>query len=247
MAVERSGAGDPSRTIVLLWRWSPTHTRGRKPSLTIDRIVQAATAVADREGLAEMSMARVAAELGVGTMSLYTYVPAKAELIDLMVDMAFQSRDLTTDADDWRARIQLFADRTLEMHRRHPWLRQVSLVRPPLGPGLLAQQEYLFAALRLTPLSPIEITTATAAIVTFVDAAAVALVENEQAAPPVDDYWEELKSFWEDTFDVERYPTMTQLWEEGGFNRSTSDTATDAFTFGLRRMLDGIEGLIGGG
>jgi AcrR family transcriptional regulator len=61
-------------------------TRGPKPGLTVERIVRAAIEVADAEGLAALSMRRVADQLGVGTMSLYTYVPGKAELIDVMLD-----------------------------------------------------------------------------------------------------------------------------------------------------------------
>jgi predicted acetyltransferase len=79
---EQSGPGEPERTLALLWRKPVEHTRGRKPSLTVDRIVGAAIAVADRDGLEAMSMAAVAAETGVSTMTLYTYVPGKAELID---------------------------------------------------------------------------------------------------------------------------------------------------------------------
>ena len=49
-------------------------------------ILRAALALADAEGLDGVSMRRVADRLGVGTMSLYTYIPSKAELLDLMKD-----------------------------------------------------------------------------------------------------------------------------------------------------------------
>ncbi|GFJ93720.1 TetR/AcrR family transcriptional regulator [Phytohabitans rumicis] len=74
------------RTIDLLWGEWARPARGPKPSLTLDRIVDAAIALADREGIDALSMRRVAAELGAGTMSLYRHVPGKAELLALMLD-----------------------------------------------------------------------------------------------------------------------------------------------------------------
>src|SRR5215472_7517901 len=63
--------------------------KGPKPGLSLDRIVAAAVHVADTEGLAAVSMSRVATELGAAPMSLYRYVAAKDELLALMVDAAY--------------------------------------------------------------------------------------------------------------------------------------------------------------
>ena len=85
----RTGAGDPARTLRLLWRDPAAVPRhGPRQGLTIDQIVAAATALADTEGLDAVTMRRVAASLGVVPMTLYTYVPGKAELLDLMLDSA---------------------------------------------------------------------------------------------------------------------------------------------------------------
>ena len=72
----------------LLWGRQEPPTRGPKPGLTLDRIVRAAIAVADEHGLETVSMRSVAKRLGVGTMSLYRYVPGKSELLDLMLEAA---------------------------------------------------------------------------------------------------------------------------------------------------------------
>ena len=79
MTIEYSGKGDPARSLALLWRTSERTSRKGKPDLNVDRIVRAAIEVADAEGLQALSMRRVAERLGVGTMSLYTYVPGKPE------------------------------------------------------------------------------------------------------------------------------------------------------------------------
>ncbi|MFE5998159.1 TetR/AcrR family transcriptional regulator C-terminal domain-containing protein [Streptomyces sp. NPDC056454] len=81
-----TGSGDIARSLELLWGTGDRPSRGPKPGLTLDRIVTAAVAVADAEGLSAVSMRRLSTELGTGTMSLYRYVPGKAELLDLMLD-----------------------------------------------------------------------------------------------------------------------------------------------------------------
>src|SRR5689334_25423292 len=73
----------------LLWGTREPPTRGPKPGLELGGIVAAAIKLADAQGLGELSMRKVAQELGVGTMSLYRYVPGKAELLDLMLDAVY--------------------------------------------------------------------------------------------------------------------------------------------------------------
>lgn len=250
MAVERSGGGDPARTIALLWRRPPEpRTVGRKPKVSVDQIVTAAVAVADREGLGAMSMARVAQELGVGTMSLYTHVPGKAELVDLMVDTVLQERDLTPEGS-WRERVKHYADRTRVVYQRHPWMREVSIVRPPLGPGLMDGQEFLLAALADSGLEPGRVTVAHVAIEGFVHGAAAAEVDDQQLAAATgetgDAWWRARQLFWDDYFDVERYPTMTALWNAGAYDTegALADTVRSSFDYGLDKLLDGLEGAL---
>jgi len=75
-------------TAEFLWRARSRPTRGPKPALTLDQITDAAIAVADAEGLAAVSMQRVAAELGYTKMSLYRYLPGKAEMVAAMLERA---------------------------------------------------------------------------------------------------------------------------------------------------------------
>jgi AcrR family transcriptional regulator len=86
MTAVYGGSGDPARSLALLWRVRDRPLRRGRTDLDVDRIVRAAIEIADSDGLAALSMRRVAERLAVGAMSLYTYVPGKAELIDLMFD-----------------------------------------------------------------------------------------------------------------------------------------------------------------
>ena len=76
-------------SIALAWGRAERPRRGPKPGLSLERIVAAGIHLAVTDGLGSVSMGRVAAELGASTMALYRYVPAKDDLLTLMVDTAF--------------------------------------------------------------------------------------------------------------------------------------------------------------
>jgi AcrR family transcriptional regulator len=243
---EFSGRTDPARILPLLWRHrvvAAERSTGRPPKLTVDAVVAAAVAAADAEGLAATSMARLAARLEVGTMTLYTYVPSRAELVDLMVDDVLRGRALPGPGEPrpagWREQVHLYADRTRAMYLAHPWLSQVSLVRPPIGPGMLAEREYVLSTVAGLGLPLHRIDPAALAITAYVTAGARQEAESAQVRRATgesdDEWWLRRTELWEDWFDVERHPTMTKLWNGGGFEGSE-----DAFGYGLRLLLDGI-------
>ncbi|HEX5113850.1 MAG TPA: helix-turn-helix domain-containing protein [Pseudonocardiaceae bacterium] len=127
---DRTGAGDPARTLRLLWRDTRASGRGPRPGLTVDGLVAAAIEVADGRGLAAVTMRRVARSLGVAPMSLYTYVPGNAELLDLMLDAVYARMSRTDLAGrSWRAQVTAVAPENGELFRRHPWAAMVSTSR----------------------------------------------------------------------------------------------------------------------
>jgi AcrR family transcriptional regulator len=241
-------------TLALLWRHRAEPARrsgpGRPSRITVDQVIAAAVEVADTDGMAALSMARVADRIGVAVMSLYTHVASKAELVELMVDAAMRERGLPGPGhpdrpDGWRAQIELYAQQTRAVHRRHPWLREASTVRIPLGPGTMAQQEYLLLALQETGLAPREMFAAASAIATHVDAAAHEEAETAQAEKVTgqswDAWWAERQLVWEEYFDVTEYPTMSQVWVEGDFEAAGAPDLEDSYDYGLQRLLDGIQ------
>ncbi|SDT77490.1 TetR/AcrR family transcriptional regulator [Actinoplanes derwentensis] len=227
----------------LLWRRSlaKRRTTGRPPRLSVDAVVAAAIRIADADGLEAASMARVAADLGAATMTLYTYVPSRADLTALMVDEVLLARDLTATGLSWRERVGLFADRTRAMFLTHPWLTEVSLVRPPLGPGTMAEREFLIATMSEIGLPVGEINRAALSVTAYVYAFAREAGEEKGAERAsglsTESWWHERGEFWEKWFDVEKHPAMTALWNAGGFE----DQDQTAFAYGLALLLNGIE------
>jgi AcrR family transcriptional regulator len=122
----------------LLWGRRGQGKRGPRPGLSTDQIVDAAIRLADAEGLESVSMARVAAELGFTTMSLYRYVTSKEELLQLMWNAsALSSEKMTLDAGSWRPRLRMWAEVQRAVIERHPWITQLPMAAPPLSPNSL--------------------------------------------------------------------------------------------------------------
>src|SRR3954464_12647728 len=96
--------------------------RGRPPAYTRDQVVEAAIRLADAEGLAAVTMRRIATEIGAGAMSLYTYVPDKDRLLDLMVDRVGPDAPAVSLSGDWRADMVALAASQRALMLAHPWL-----------------------------------------------------------------------------------------------------------------------------
>ncbi|MGH9120025.1 MAG: TetR/AcrR family transcriptional regulator [Acidimicrobiales bacterium] len=257
---ESSGRGDPRRSMELLWELGAGPTRGPKPGLTLRAIVTAAVELADAEGLSALSMRRVAERLGKSAMAIYTYVPGKAELLDLMLDTALGELPTSYPLDKgWRPAVEASARDGWEFYERHPWVLQISGARALLGPhefDCYESQLRLFDGLGLPGG---EIARIVAVVHGFVRGAAKAVSDAataEQATGLSDDDWWEarapvLEEIMGDQF-AERYPTAARLdAEDHAFvqlDRAEDDDtpytvrdALDTFEFGLQRLLDGIE------
>ncbi|MEU6719253.1 TetR/AcrR family transcriptional regulator [Nonomuraea sp. NPDC046802] len=119
----------------------------RRPVLTREAIVAAAIQVADAEGLAAVSIRRVAAELGARAMTLYSYIERKEDLLALMLD------EIATEVlvegplpDDWRQALLTLARHEREVVRRHPWRVELISHRLAVGPNGLRHVEQKLAA-----------------------------------------------------------------------------------------------------
>jgi AcrR family transcriptional regulator len=133
-----SGAQPPELPpgLELLWGRRDRGRRGPKPGLTVDAIVETAIRLADSEGLAAVSMARLAKELGFTTMSLYRYISSKDEILQLMWNASAQgAEDFALEGDNWRQKIRAWALVQREMLDRHPWITQMPMAAPPLAPN----------------------------------------------------------------------------------------------------------------
>ncbi|MFD7876651.1 TetR/AcrR family transcriptional regulator [Streptomyces sp. NPDC059766] len=132
-----------------LWPASVQPRRGRKPAYSREVITEAAVALADTEGFEGVTMRKVAARVGAGVMSLYSYAPDKETLLNLMVDHVSGELPTTTAlTGDWRADLKAIAHLQRAHMLRHPWLPAALSTRRIPGPNTLDFLEHALAALR---------------------------------------------------------------------------------------------------
>ncbi|TMR96515.1 TetR/AcrR family transcriptional regulator [Nonomuraea basaltis] len=249
MTVEYSGKGDPARSLALLWRTSERTSRKGKPELSVDRIVRAAIEVADADGLEALSMRRVAERLGVGTMSLYTYVPGKPELFDVMLDTVYGETARPEDVPGgWRARLEQIARENWALYLRHPWLLQVAASRPVLGPNVTAKYDYELRAVDGIGLTDLEMDSVITLITGFVHGTARGAVEAAQAESRTgmndEQWWAAHGPLLSRIADTDRFPTAARVGQAAGEALNAAYSPEHAFEFGLQRVLDGIEALV---
>jgi AcrR family transcriptional regulator len=251
-----AGQGDAARAMALLWAAPETagarSAPGPKPGLSVDVIVRTAIEVADEGTIAALSMRAVAERLGCSSMALYTYVPGKGELLDLMYDRAHAELDLCLDlAGGWRAAVTSWAGELRAFYLRHPWVLQVSYARPVLGPHEQAVLETILRLLGEAGLPPRTLRSVVSALFHFVRGTAQTAAESRLAAKATgmsDQEW------WSGRSAVlaavapdfaERFPHSVRL--SGSRHDDTRSpehferVADDAFTEGLAVLLDGIE------
>ncbi|WP_460701202.1 TetR/AcrR family transcriptional regulator C-terminal domain-containing protein [Nocardia thraciensis] len=246
----RSSAGDPARTLELLWR-EPARRSGRGPKQrsSVDEVAAAAVEIADAEGLEALTMRAVAARLGLTPMATYTYVPGKAELLDLMLDSVYgqMARAELTELP-WRERVSTVAAENRELLSRHPWVAYVPTTRPPLGPGVAAKYDHELRAFDGLGLDDIEMDAALTYLLGFVTSVARIAIDTARAAADSGmsdrEWWERTAPVLERLFDTDRYPLAARVGAAAGQAHNSAYSADHAWDFGLARVLDGLAALI---
>jgi AcrR family transcriptional regulator len=266
---EHTGTGDPSHTLELLWRHSgaaaasaPDVGRGRaagrrgpRQGLTVDAVLVSAIELADADGLAALTMRRLATALGVAPMTLYTYVPGKGELLDLMVDAVYAELPLPDSAGQpWRQRLGRVAEQNRALYADHPWAAEISTARPPLGPGQLAKYEHELAALDGLGLDDVTADAALTYLLGFVqgwaraaaDARAPRGAGTGTAGAALDDerWWAANAPLLERVLDPARYPRAVRIGAAAGAAHGAAYSPDHAYHFGLARVLDGLATLL---
>jgi AcrR family transcriptional regulator len=211
-------------------------------ALTRERVVRAAIAVADAEGLSGLTMRGVAARLGVATMSLYRHVPGKDDLVLLMVDAAYgETPPPSRAAHGWRARLELSARLQWTLFRRHPWLAQAIMVtRPQLLPNAMAHTEWALRALAGHGLDLAAMLTAHVALFSYVRGIAINLEVEAQARQDTGVTSAQWMAAQDGMFASiaasGRFPLLSRVAAVPDIDMDL-DTL---FEFGLQRMLDGL-------
>jgi len=246
MTTAHSGSGDVRRGLELLWGMREAPSRGPKRGLTLERIVETAVAVADADGLAAVSMRRVATDLGVGTMSLYRYVPGKSELLELMLDhvQAVDEADAAAQrALPLRELLLHIGHGIWDLYVRHPWLLQVNQARPLLGPNAMTGLDLTMSCLGGLGLTDQERLSVIVAVESYVSGSARNHLNALEAAKNTgvsdEEFWSAQAPFLTEAMQGGGFPSLAELSED------TFDVGgEDLFEFGLVRLVEGMADFI---
>jgi len=225
----------------LLWGTPQRPRRGPKPSLSRERIVSEAIALADTDGLASLSMQHLAERLGCAKMALYRYVPGKAELVALMIDAAIgdppPARESAAPGEPgWRPVLRQWATTIFGRYRAHPWSIEATTGARPNGPHEMAWLERALAALAGTGLTGAERLDA----VVLLNGHVRSLV---QVAPPGQEGLEQemaRQALVALSAHADRYPQVMAAFADG----PGPGGRDNALEFGIDRILDGLAALI---
>lgn len=207
--------------------------RGERAGLSRGRVLDAALALVDRDGLAALSMRRLGAELGVEAMTLYHYVPNKDALLDGLVERVFeQVAPLAADCGRWRAALEEYAGSLRQTLLRHPGVLPLATSRPAVPPQTLDAVEHGLRMLRDAgfplgrALDVLNSLTVFAVAHTAAEAATARV--NEQGAPGSAAYLAQL--------DTGRFPLLA----EAGRGGHGADGAA-RFRHAVRALLAGFD------
>ncbi|MEU4541221.1 GntR family transcriptional regulator [Streptosporangium sp. NPDC023825] len=224
----------------------PRPRRAGVPRQALSRrlTLRAAIAIADTEGLDAVSMRRLAAEFGVGPMSLYRHVSSKEELVTQMTDEVFGEPELPVPGPDgWRAKLELISRLQWELCRGHLWLpRAVSFVRPSLAPNVMAHTEWTLRALDGLGLPMAtrmrEALTLPALVISIALSMADEVEAEQETGVTLDRWWLAQRERADELLDSGRFPLLATL---------TGEEVPDVdglFEYSLACHLDGFAALV---
>ncbi|MGW1774741.1 TetR/AcrR family transcriptional regulator [Streptomyces sp. NPDC002104] len=245
---EDDGTGLPA-SLAMAWGLRERPGKGPRPTLTLQRIVDAAVALAAAEGMDAVSMGRVAKELGVSTMSLYRYVTAKEELYILMADAGVGAPPALPDpasGADWRELLTDWAYAQRAVLMANSWIVRIPLTGAPVSPNQLAWMERGLAAMAGTALREGEKVSAIILIGGLVRNEATMVADMMDAIVKAGVSPDQVLGQYVRTLRLmtapDTHPAVTRLLESDAF--SGADEPDFQFRFGLDRILDGLAALI---
>ncbi|MBB3128756.1 AcrR family transcriptional regulator [Paenibacillus rhizosphaerae] len=222
--------------------------RGPKREMSIDQIVAKAIEIADQDGLAAVSMNRIASALGFTAMSLYRYIPSKDDLLILMQDAVC---DIPLPPErprhEWRESMREYVLGSVAIFRRHPWYGDMPILGIPITPNHLRMVEWGLQPLRDMPLDDFEKMSIVLLLSGYarnygmlqrdIDRAVQAGSSEEEFSGI--NYSAALRTLVK----PEPYPNLYPIVMSGVYSgeNEAENTVGDDLEFGLERMLDGIE------
>lgn len=206
----------------------PSEGQSKKRRLTPAAITETAVRLADAEGLAAVSIRRVAAELDARAMSLYDHFASKDELLASMTDEVVGEMLVSQPLPEgWREAVAVSARKMFAASATHPWLISVFARRPSPGPNSVELAKQMARALATLPLEPGDVWNVQGIVNDYV----IGYSFRIAATPEPEDMETAIGAS-----DMAEFPELGALPD----NLRTR-SSIDRFELGLQTVLDGIE------
>ncbi len=238
---------DADPVLPLLWREPddlPSVRRGPKQKVSLDLVLDAAIELAEADGLAAVSMRGLAQALGLGAMTLYTYVPGRDELVVLMVDHVLGRSRRPPHSDDRRRRIEAVAESAYAELSAHPWLLEVDGLRAWLGPHAAERYEWQLTAVDGLGLADVEMDQA----VVLLEGIAATAVRSRHAVVSAErrsgltelEWWKANADAMAELVGDHQFPLATRVGQSAGEAYQAATDPDRQFRFALDCVVDGL-------
>jgi AcrR family transcriptional regulator len=232
--------------VALSWGIVKQPRRGPKGELSVRKIVDAAIVIADRDGLAAVSMSRVAQSLGFTTMSLYRYITSKEDLLVLMQDAVCDIPIPPEEAGKpWRQEMREYVWACIGVFREHPWYGDIPITSVPLTPGNLQVIDWMLRIMRDFALNDFEKMSFLLLASSYGRACGLIARDMDRAIREGASaetfsgvsYGAALRQLVK----PDRFPFLHPILMSGAYTDEADNPIGDDLDFGLERILDGIE------
>lgn len=242
----KAKVSDPGRLLGLLWE--PPERAGRS-GLSVPRIVDATIELADAEGIGAVTIRAVAERLGTGAMSLYTHVPGKPELLELMVDRVaadtYAGRAIPAEQPTWQDGVRHIARSNWDNIVAHPWTTDIPSGRPVLGPGICDKYELELAPLADIGMSDVEVDLTLAAVLGLANSTAERQIglDRVRRISGQDDpsWWETMGPLLAATAGGRDYPLSGRIGTAASIEYNATEDPLRTLTHGVELLIRGIE------
>lgn len=227
------------------WGLTSPGRRGPRAELSLQRVVATAIRLADAQGLGQVSMARIADELGFTTMSLYRHLRSKEELLVHLQDavLGVPPRQ-STDGALWRDGLAAWTRELFEIYTRHGWVLDIPISGPPVMPHNLQWMDWAFAIMESIPLRSGEKLSILLLLSGYARNEATLAQSlrgrSDKSNGEDQDYERSLRLL----VTADHLPALHRAIADTGLFDAAPETDSGTFDFGLARILDGIEVMV---